>query len=202
MGKESNQTRYQKTLDRISSYLEKEFGVDKKKLNSLESKLLGLKSVLRQVNNMLTYKLSASFVRDLKSCGLISEEEKSAELDRICNTSPNANGFDIEIDVSKRHKKILGEVKCNKPLDKSKTFSVAQRNSIIKDILKLSNNENAIKFMVALDDADVKKAFDEDAFIKKLDESDVEYEIVKKLAELSGRRLDAKKVYIVFCPIK
>lgn len=155
----SNKSRYEELIKNISEYFEKEFNI---KLNSgLDvKKLFGLKRVLNNVNNMLTYKTTLAFIEWLEKTDLISHQDKIEVEEKIDGTSPNTNGFDVLIE---NPKKIVAEVKCNIPINNSTSFGVAQRNGIIRDMKdKLLKQTDYLKFMVLLNNEKVKFAFCED----------------------------------------
>lgn len=57
-----------------------------------------LKSVLNNINNIITLKLTLKFVDRIALLFNFSDEDKEKVIDKIQNTSPNTNGFDIEIE--------------------------------------------------------------------------------------------------------
>lgn len=124
---------------------------------------LQLKSVLSDINNILTLKITLSFARWAANHFNFNPQLKDTILTKIINTKPNANGYDIEISAPV---KFIAEVKCNIPIKKGTTYGSAQRLGINKDIAALINgkNKSAIKpyeyykFMVFLDNPEVKKA--------------------------------------------
>lgn len=87
-----------------------------------------LKSALSDINNVLTLETTLSFAYWLKDFYGFTEDEFGNIVEQIQNTKPNTNGFDIKIETNDR--KILTEIKCLVPVNKSKKFGAAQRNSL------------------------------------------------------------------------
>ena len=195
----SNNSRYETLRNNISNYFKEELNIELVEELNIE-KLFGLKSVLSNINNMITYKASACFVEWLKKKGIITEQEKKNELNRLDATSANANGFDINISTADK-KIILAEVKCNIPINNSSGFGSAQRNGILSDMQKLAKTKGDFKFMVLLDNEKVKSAFcEEETFIKYLNNNGFEKDKNFVTAK-NTKELDMKKINVVFVKI-
>lgn len=126
-------------------------------------KLLELKSVVSDINNILTMKTTLSFVTDLCKAFQLSQQESAIIRRDIMRTKPNANGFDVDIRTPIQ---AIAEVKCTIPVNRGKVFGAAQRKGIIKDITALVNGKKKstvsprayYKFMVFLDLPQVRQA--------------------------------------------
>ncbi len=111
-----------------------------------------LKSTLSDINNVLTLKLTFSFVETLCEKFKINEQTELDWKNKIDRISPNTKGFDIKID---NPIKILAEVKCiNTEIN---SFSAIQKKNLFNDAYKLKYKECEIdqseyfKFIVILD---------------------------------------------------
>ena len=166
----NNSKKYSEVESSIQKQLE-QLGV-KEKIDS--SELLQLKNVLKDINNLLTYKLTISAAKWLiEEFNLQNYSEKIFE--DINLTSINSNGFDIRIEFDKV--KILGEIKCNVPINGGDLFGSNQAQGIINDIKKLnaankkskdiSVNEY-YKFLFLADENNVKKAVQNTNFKSRL----------------------------------
>ena len=189
----TNENRFNLLINNISEYFIKKFNISISKDLSIED-LLGLKSVLSNVNNMLTYKTTLSFVNWLSQKRNFTTEQKDSIIQKIDSISPNANGYDVDISEPER---ILAEVKTTIPINNSKGFGSEQRKSIIKDLQKLSRPENssALKFMVLLDNENVRDAFTkEKSFVKKLKDESLHTEVVINTTNFSYKNT----IYVVF----
>jgi hypothetical protein len=120
--------------------------------------LLELKSVLSDINNTLTMRLTLGFV-DWAAATLQLDQAAHARLRRdVLNTKPSSNGYDISfVHVPP----VVAEVKCNVPINGGTRYGAAQKNGIIADIEALLNGKSkastapaptdSLKFMVFLD---------------------------------------------------
>ena len=122
-----------------------------------------LKSVLSDINNILTLKVTLSFVDWIVDKFNLKESAKK-ELERsVLLQKPNSNGFDLWLGAPVA---FAAEVKCNIPINKGNIYGSAQRIGIEKDInglingkLKTSINSKLIKkFMVFLDLPEIREA--------------------------------------------
>ena len=126
---------------------------------------LALKSVLADINNILTLKVSLSFANWVSSCLHLEESTRQELLTSILSAKPNSNGFDIWLGHPIA---FVAEVKCNVPINGGKIYGSAQRNGIKKDISALLNgktkasiNPNAcLKFLAFLDLPEIRGATD------------------------------------------
>lgn len=93
--------------------------------------IIDLKSVLADINNVITLLATHAAAYKIAEAFGFSEEETRRLICKINEVGPNTNGYDIQIDDPK----ILVEVKCNKLIDGK--FGAAQLRSMQNDILKL-----------------------------------------------------------------
>lgn len=192
--KTSNNSRYETLVSNIKKYFTEKLNLELKEDLTVE-KLFGLKTVLSNVNNMLTYKTTLAFVNWLSEKMNFSCEQASSIIQQIEYTSSNANGFDVYI---KSPIKIIAEVKCNIPINNSESFGAKQREGIFHDIEKLMNDKSdSIKFMVLLENQKVKKAFNENSFKNKLKQQKEEIILVDNSTNFSK----TNAIYIVFVKI-
>lgn len=95
--------------------------------------LFSLKSVLSNINNVLTLLATLAIARKIIEIFNIGNKQKEDIFFNIENKKANSNGFDIQIDAPR---KILVEVKCNALIHEQK-LGKAQINSILEDARKL-----------------------------------------------------------------
>ena len=127
------------------------------------TKLLGLKSVLADINNALTLQLTLSFVNWISKTLSIPPLLTKNLIDEVLNTKPSANGYDVHM---KHGTSFVAEVKCNIPINGGTKYGAAQKNGIIWDIESLLNGKSkatpiqdqTLKFMVFLDRPAVRAA--------------------------------------------
>ncbi|MDH0834223.1 hypothetical protein N5D01_03490, partial [Acinetobacter johnsonii] len=119
-----------------------------------------LKIALSDINNLLTMKITISFVNWITKKFNLSQESEEKIMNEILSTKPSTNGYDI---VSDEIVKLIAEVKCNIPINSGKKYGSAQRNGITKDLnnllygktkSKFDTNEY-LKFMVFLENESV-----------------------------------------------
>lgn len=193
---------YDRDLDlkiRLNSFLVKGFGLPVEDYHShLDvNQLIQLKSVLSDINNILTLKVSLGFADWLMARFKLSEEEAKMIVYPILETKPSSNGFDMEISEPL---KIIAEVKCNIPINGSKTYGSAQKNSIRKDIAALlcgkkkskASPKDFLKFMVFLDRPEIREA------TKRLVDSMKEEKSLIAFVDNETNFLDKELVYILF----
>jgi hypothetical protein len=96
--------------------------------------ILDLKSVLSDINNLLTLKMTVEAAKWLFKYFKIPKANQKLILEKIDRTSPNSSGFDLAISEPL---KIVAEVKCINPMREGQRFGSAQRNSILSDFDKL-----------------------------------------------------------------
>lgn len=158
---------------------------------------LNIKSVLSDINNILTLKVSLAFAHWVSSIlGLDRNTTRRIEA-QVLATKPNANGYDIELSDPVN---IVAEIKCNIPINRGRIYGSAQRNGIAKDIDALVNGKskspmqpkNCLKFMVFLDTPEVRAATDH--FVKNMKEHKERIYFVGD--ETTIRSLD--RVYVAF----
>lgn len=106
-----------------------------------QEELIGLKSALSDVNNVLTLKTTLACVDWLTDFFNLSKNEHKILIDQVNGVKPNTNGYDIEVDLSK---KIVVEIKCIIPINNGNYYGAAQRNSILDDAIKLKKGKKAI----------------------------------------------------------
>ncbi len=118
-----------------------------------------LKTVLSNINNIVTLKVTNLFIDKLYTVGFIPEGQKNKMMANVNGTSANANGYDVVYTAENNDEKnILAEVKCNIPVE-GKKFGANQKTGIKKDIKGLLNGKNNqpikglnyFKFMVLMD---------------------------------------------------
>ena len=126
-------------------------------------KIISLKMALSDINNLLTMKITISFVNWISKKFHLSKESKQKLTDEILSTKPSTNGYDL---VSNEIIKLIAEVKCNIPINGGTKYGSAQRNGITKDLNNLLygktkskfNTTEYFKFMVFLENQSVRVA--------------------------------------------
>jgi hypothetical protein len=127
--------------------------------------LLSLKSVLSDINNALTVRLTLGFI-DWIGRTLALDESAVSEVRRdVLTAKPSSNGHDVHCNGSPS---FIAEVKCNVPINGGRIYGSAQKNGIINDIEALLHGKSkaalaapgTLKFMVFLDLPEVKAAND------------------------------------------
>lgn len=126
---------YDRTITLLNKYTKFIKSIDTVNIenNFTLGKLIELKSVLSDINNIMTLISTRSIARKLSDKLLFNNEDRERLFKAIENQKPNTNGFDIRIDSPI---KILVEVKCNS-LIHNKKFGAAQINAILEDARKL-----------------------------------------------------------------
>jgi len=129
--------------------------------------LLELKSVLSDINNTLTMRLTLGFAEWLAQVLKMDQVVLDQLRSDVLSTKPNANGYDIAF-PNTRYPSIVAEVKCNLPINGGTKYGAAQRNGIIADIdallhgkrkaSSLPTQTESLKFMVFLDMPKVRAA--------------------------------------------
>lgn len=163
----SNGYAYDRELDlkqRVNTFLTESFDLPQKDYYSLLTvkDILHLKSILSDINNIMTLKLTLRFVE--WACDYLgaNKESKDLALAQVTSTKPNANGYDVII----TNPPVVAEVKCNIPINKGNRYGSAQRFGIMKDINNLVEGksrtgvpiDNYHKFLVLLNTPEVKDA--------------------------------------------
>lgn len=101
-----------------------------------------LKTALKDIHNIITYRTTITFIEWLKINLKFDNNEYKNVIEKVVNTKPNDNGYDIQIDGSI---KIIAEVKCNKPINQGSIFGSAQRNGLKKDLESLLFGKSKVK---------------------------------------------------------
>ena len=102
--------------------------------------LAELKSHLSDINNTFTFRATVQLLKVLKGqFSTISAEIFNKELEKLYNTKSNSNGYDLTLS----RPPIIGEVKCNIPINAGDRFGSAQENGIIKDLESTLRNQSA-----------------------------------------------------------
>lgn len=124
---------------------------------------LSLKSVLADINNILTLRVALAFI-DWVAVRLNLDAQAKLELERIfLNSKPNSNGFDVWLGYPVA---FVGEVKCNVPINKGSIYGAQQRHGIEKDVTSLLegkrkasfNPQSCLKFLAFLDRPEIRSA--------------------------------------------
>jgi len=124
---------------------------------------LGLKSVLADINNILTLRVSFAFV-DWIALRLELDSQAKLELKKIVlEAKPNSNGFDVWLGYPIA---FVAEVKCNIPINQGLIYGSAQRHGIEKDVIALLqgkrrasiNSQSCPKFIAFLDLPQIRSA--------------------------------------------
>jgi hypothetical protein len=153
--------------ERLNTFLAREFSLPERDYSgnmSVES-ILSLKSVLGDINNILTLKVSRAFVDWLASRLQLDEATKRQVMDDLYSTKPNANGFDITVASPIQ---LVAEVKCNVPINRGEKYGARQKTSIERDVTSLLqgklkarvNPATCLKFLAFLDHPAIRKATD------------------------------------------
>jgi len=152
--------------DRLNCFFEEEFGLPASNYYSSLSVdgFLNLKSILSDINNIFTMKVSIAFIHWLSDVYSLNKTVTSKFVSELLETKPNTNGFDIE--TSNQQLNVIAEVKCNIPINGGSVYGSAQKHGIAKDINSLINGKNKskintqnyFKFMVFLDKPEIRAA--------------------------------------------
>jgi hypothetical protein len=142
--------------NRINKHLGKLTGNYIDFFSSMEqSDLMELKTVLADINNVLTLKMTIAAAGWICEYFNFDNAVKNKILEDVDSAKPNSKGFDIHIDD---HYKILGEVKCVSPINNGAVFGVAQHDSILNDVYKLiygkdtfTDRKKFLKFLFLID---------------------------------------------------
>lgn len=144
--------------EKLNAFLSQRFDIPEvdyySKLNT--QAFIGLKSVLADINNILTLKVSLAFAEWIAARFDLDSEDKQALKKIILQAKPNANGFDVWLGYPIA---FVAEVKCNVPINGGSIYGSAQRNGIEKDIAVLLqgkrkssiNSQSCPKFFAFLD---------------------------------------------------
>ena len=156
--------REKKLKDGLNTFLQKHLGLPEDDYYSrLSQEGFGeLKSVLSDINNIFTVKVTIAFVEWLVARFKLGEKDRSTIISKVLSAEPNANGYDLEISDPIR---VIAEVKCNFPVH-GEVYGAAQRDGIVKDIGFLirgkskstADPQSCLKFMVLLAKSEICKA--------------------------------------------
>ena len=126
---------YNRTINLLDKYTKfiKSINPSDIESNFTIDKLIELKSILSDINNIMTLISTRAITTKISDTLSLKNKERERVFNSIDKQKPNANGFDIRIDSPA---KILVEVKCNS-LIHNKKFGAAQINSILEDARKL-----------------------------------------------------------------
>lgn len=150
---------------RLNAFLSQNFGLPEHDYYaSLDTDaFLGLKSVLADINNILTLQVSLAFVEWVAVQLRLDAQAKLELQTMVLKSKPNANGFDVS---SGYPIAFVGEVKCNVPINKGSIYGSAQRHGIEKDVTALLqgkrksfiNPQSCLKFLAFLDRPEIRCA--------------------------------------------
>lgn len=152
----SSKETYKRTEDLLNRYAS--FITSIRKDNNYLSfdKILSLKSVLSNINNILTLIATISFAKKISDILCLNDEDRNRILKDIDDKKANSNGFDVEI-ITEQYK-IIAEVKCNRPINNKDKFGQQQKNGIWDDAIKLMkggkdkiNTDSFLKIIVIID---------------------------------------------------
>lgn len=141
---------------KMNLHLSKLTGIETDYYSNLKNEnILELKSVLSDIHNLLTLKLTIAAAKWICDYFAIEDCEFQKIAEKVDATKPNQSGFDILI---REPIKLIAEVKCTSPINGGSKFGVAQRNSILDDIQKLKKGKREqldtsdfFKFMFIID---------------------------------------------------
>lgn len=170
------------------------------------SDFIELKSVLSNINNIITLRVTHSFADCLLHSGVVNMRQHADIKTDIDSTSANTNGFDVHFTGKVgRADGIVAEVKCNIPV-KADRFGAAQLANLEKDVEGLQhgktkakgvNTENHLKFLVLLDDGErVHKAAVRFAETMRL--RGIQIEVVDNLKPTN---LQANTIYVIILKV-
>ena len=150
--------------------------------------LVEMKKAISNVNNLITLRVTLSFVDEICRLGIVNNEQAERIKKEVNEQHPNTNGFDVQ----DRESRIIAEIKCNIPVGE-KSFGAAQKNALKKDLQGLRNGkvkgdidnvDNYYKFMVIQDVSKARIA------MKELYGDDC--------IELVDKNIDTDHIYIVY----
>jgi hypothetical protein len=124
---------------------------------------LGLKSVLADINNILTLRVSLAFVVWVSARLSLNAQDTRKLQTTFLASKPNANGFDVWLDDPVA---FVAEVKCNVPINNGSVYGAQQRHGIEKDVTSLLegkrkaniNPQSCLKFLAFLDRPEIRRA--------------------------------------------
>lgn len=101
-----------------------------------------LKTTLKDIHNIITYKTTISFLDWLSDRFPYVKDNYQVYLEQVVGAKPNDNGYDI---IVTGEINIIAEIKCNKPINNGYKFGSAQRNGILKDIKGLLEGKSKVR---------------------------------------------------------
>lgn len=182
--------------EKLNSFLINELGVPERDYcEALDlNRLLIFKSVLSDINNLITLKLCQSFIQWLAERTQMTAPQVEALGRTLHGTKPNSTGYDLKMTDPF---KLLAEVKCNIPISGKEAYGASQSMGIFRDLQglaegkgKLTSTQEYYKFMVFLDRPAIRCATH--ALLKEKWGDRIDY--VSEQTEFS----DKNKIYIVF----
>jgi hypothetical protein len=127
---------------RVNKHFKKITGQDRDFFSNLtQNDLMELKTVLADINNLLTFQMTIAAANWIFEYFNIDETTRLKNIASVDNTKPNSKGFDILI---LDPYKIIAEVKCISPVNNGRAFGVAQHDSIMNDVHKLIHGKGKI----------------------------------------------------------
>ena len=171
---------------------------------------LRLKNALNNINNIITLKTTLRFPEMISGPLSIDPEEMRKEINK---QNANENGFDVCFESGET--KILAEVKTNLPSKKG-VFNGHQKDEIINDLRsllkgkvkgkdKIDDTSDYFKFMVLLDNGNVKDAMKQLLGMKSKKQKVLEVKKVIKdnrIVDYSPNvPLTTEKIYLVYIPV-
>ncbi|AQX53086.1 hypothetical protein [Priestia flexa] len=102
-----------------------------------------IKNTLSNINNIITYKTTISFMDWLRDHFSYVDENYEVYLKDVLKVKPSVNGYDIMVTGKVN---IVAEIKCNKPINNGFKYGSAQKNGIIKDIQGLLEGKTKVNF--------------------------------------------------------
>lgn len=165
MGNEQEYNRENILQERLNSFFETELGLSKGNYYSRLSVkgFLGLKAVLSDINNILTMKVTLSFIEWVSDSLKLDPKAREEAKKIVLEAKPNSNGYDAWLGYPVAY---VAEVKCNLPINGGNIYGAAQRKGIEKDLDGLLNGkrkahimpQKCLKFFAFIDVPEVRKA--------------------------------------------
>lgn len=196
--------------NKFNKHLKKLTGIDSDFYSALkEDDIIELKTVLSDINNLLTFKLTLTAGNWICKYFSLSQKNRKVILDKIDSTKPNEQGFDIII-----HEpiKLIAEVKCNAPVKLGSKFGAMQSKKLLEDAQKLlkgkrqlSETKEYLKFLFVIDLGDrshkaianvIKKTNFRKENEERLNRNIVREQIIVLNDSTKVKKLDTDKVYI------
>jgi hypothetical protein len=195
--------------NRVNKHLQKLTGQDIDFFSKLkQSDLIELKTVLADINNVLTFKMTIAAATWICKYFNLDKIIESEILQTVDNTKPNTKGFDIHI---LKPYKIIAEVKCTSPVNEGGIFGVAQHDSIMNDVHKLIHGKGNLidttgffKFLFLIDLGDrtdqataqlIRETKGTTSIANKFNDLKKD-KILLLTDDMSFSNLDTKKVYL------